>query len=67
MKDLTNSIMKTKEEIEEFIVMHIPFFVKTESPKAKAKFVYAFSSAHAHEKVIKGLTDKLFKELNKEV
>jgi hypothetical protein len=57
---------KSRMELEEFIRLNIPIMVAPKG-KSKYKFVSPFSSHHAYQTVINGLTDRLYEKLNETI
>jgi hypothetical protein len=57
-----NEPFKSKEELAEFIDLNIPILIE---PTEKSKYAYIppFVSNNAMEKVVKGLTDRLWDRL----
>ncbi len=58
-----NKPFRNKEELAEFIQVNIPMLI---APSRKSKYTYIspFTSIHAFDIVIKGLTDRLWDKFN---
>ena len=62
-KEYGMSKFKSKEDIEHFIMLNIPFAI-IPIKKAKTMMVSPFSSNHGKKTIIKALSSKLWQYLN---